>query len=55
MVDGLHILIWNRTKKPLVIALSGMGRVLSGRDNEGDLTNVKYKPNWNSHCEYPPM
>jgi hypothetical protein len=23
MVDGLHILIGNRTKKPLVIALSG--------------------------------
>jgi hypothetical protein len=23
MVGGLHTLIWNRTKKPLVIALSG--------------------------------
>jgi hypothetical protein len=25
MVDGLHMPIWNRTKKPLVIALSGVG------------------------------
>jgi hypothetical protein len=33
MVDGLHIPIWNRTKKPLAIALSGAGRVLRGRDD----------------------
>jgi hypothetical protein len=26
MVDGLHILIWNRTKKSLAIALSGVGK-----------------------------
>jgi hypothetical protein len=26
MVDGLQILIWNRTKKPLAIALSGVER-----------------------------
>jgi hypothetical protein len=26
MADGLHIPIWNRTKKPFVNALSGMGR-----------------------------
>jgi hypothetical protein len=26
MVDGLHILIQNRTVKPLAIALSGVGR-----------------------------
>jgi hypothetical protein len=25
MVDGFHILLWNRTKKPLAIALSGAG------------------------------
>jgi hypothetical protein len=30
MVDGLHIPIGNRTKKPLAIALSGMGRGLRG-------------------------
>jgi hypothetical protein len=30
MVDGLHIPIWNRTKKPLAIALSGVGKRLKG-------------------------
>jgi hypothetical protein len=40
MVDGLHIPIWNRTKKPLAIALSGMGRGLKGRDNGGNVNNV---------------
>jgi hypothetical protein len=30
MVDGLHIHIWNRTKKSLAIALSGAGK---GRDD----------------------
>jgi hypothetical protein len=35
MVDGLHILTHNRTIKPLVIALSGAGRRLMGRDGEG--------------------
>jgi hypothetical protein len=30
MVDGLHIL---RTKKPLAIALSGVGRGSKGRDS----------------------
>jgi hypothetical protein len=43
MVDGLHILIWKRTKKPLAIALNGAG--LRERDNGGDLTRVQYKPN----------
>jgi hypothetical protein len=33
MVDGLHIPICNRTRKPLAIALSGMGRGLKGRDD----------------------
>jgi hypothetical protein len=28
MVDGLRIHIWNRTMKPLAIALSGVGREL---------------------------
>jgi hypothetical protein len=40
MVDGLHIFIRNRTKKPLAIALSGTGRGLRERDGGGDLTNV---------------
>jgi hypothetical protein len=40
MVDGLHILKRNRTKKPLAVALSGAGRGLKGRDGRGDLTNI---------------
>jgi hypothetical protein len=32
MVDGLHIHIQNRTKKPLAIALNGAGRKLRGRE-----------------------
>jgi hypothetical protein len=31
MVDGLHIPIKNRTRKPLAIALSGVGRELQKR------------------------
>jgi hypothetical protein len=31
MVDGLHI--WDRTKKPLAIALSGAGRGLKGKND----------------------
>jgi hypothetical protein len=31
MADGLHILIWNRTKKPLAIALSGAEKELRVR------------------------
>jgi hypothetical protein len=53
VVDGLHIPIWNRTKKCLAISLSGAGRGLSGRDGEGDLTNVQYKSTWNYHNESP--
>jgi hypothetical protein len=30
MVDAFHIFIWNKTKKPLAIALSGMGMGLRG-------------------------
>jgi hypothetical protein len=32
MVNGHHILIQNRTKKPLEIVLHGVGRGLRGRD-----------------------
>jgi hypothetical protein len=41
MVDRLHILTWNRTKKPLAIVLSGEGRKSGGRGGGGDLTNAK--------------
>jgi hypothetical protein len=52
MVDGFHILIYNRTKKPLVIVLSGAGRRVEGqRDGGGVLTNVQCKPFWNYHNE----
>jgi hypothetical protein len=53
MVDGLHTLIQNRTKKPLAIALSGAGTGLRSRDSGGDLTNVKYKTIWNCHNKFP--
>jgi hypothetical protein len=53
MVDGIHILIWNRTKKSLAIALSVMERGLKVGEGGGDLTNVKYKPNWNCYYESP--
>jgi hypothetical protein len=52
MVDGLHILIWNSTKKPLAIALNEEG---GGGGGEGrcDLTNVQCKPIQNYHNEAP--
>jgi hypothetical protein len=34
MVNGLHILIQNRTKKPVAIALNGLGRGLRGETME---------------------
>jgi hypothetical protein len=43
MVDGLHIPIWNRTKKPLAIALSETRKGVRGRD---DGCNVQYNSNW---------
>jgi hypothetical protein len=53
MVDRLHILIWNRTKKFLVIALNGMERESTGRNSGGHVINVQYKPIWNCHNEFP--
>jgi hypothetical protein len=47
------ILIWNKTKKPLAIALSGVGRGLRRRDKGGDVTNVQYKSSWKCHYEFP--
>jgi hypothetical protein len=55
MVDRLQILIWNRTKKPLEIALSGVGKGLRGRDDGVIVNNVQYKTNWNRHYESPPV
>jgi hypothetical protein len=54
MVDGLHIPIRDRLKKPLAIALSGVGRGLRGRDDGGNVNNVQYKSNQNCHYEFPP-
>jgi uncharacterized protein with WD repeat len=51
MIDGFHIPIWNRTKKPLAIALGGMGTEQRGRDNEGNVNYVQYKSDWNCHFE----
>jgi hypothetical protein len=53
MVDRHRIFIWNRTKKPLAIALSGVGRGLRERDGGGNLTKVQYKLIWNYHNESP--
>jgi hypothetical protein len=53
MIDGLHIFIENRTKKPLAIVLSGTGRGLRGRHSESNLTSVQYKPIWNCHNDSP--
>jgi hypothetical protein len=49
MVDGLHILIQNRTTKPLAIAPSGEGRGWRGRAGGEDLTSVQSKSIWNCH------
>jgi hypothetical protein len=43
MVDRIHILIRNRTKKPLAIASSEAGKGLRGRNSRSDLTDV-HKP-----------
>jgi hypothetical protein len=53
MVDGLHTSICNRTKKPLAIALSGLGRGLMGRDDGDNVNNTQYKTNWNFYYESP--
>jgi hypothetical protein len=52
MVDGLHILIWNRTMKPLAITLSGVGRGVKRRNDGDDVTNVQHKSNWNCHYKW---
>jgi hypothetical protein len=54
MADGLHISKWNRTKKPLEITLSGVGRELKGRGDGGNVNNVQYKSNQNCYYKCPP-
>jgi hypothetical protein len=49
MVDGLHITTRNRTKKPLIIALCGVGRGLRRRDNGGNVNIIQYKSDLNCH------
>jgi hypothetical protein len=51
MMDFIYI--WNKLKKPLTIAVSGVGRGLRRRDNGGDVTNVQYKPHQNCHYDPP--
>jgi hypothetical protein len=50
MVDGLHI---PNSKRNLSIALSVVGRRLRGRNDGSEITNVRYKSNWNCHYEFP--
>jgi hypothetical protein len=45
--------IWSKTKKPLIIALSGTGWGGWGRNKGGNVTNVQYKSNQNCHYESP--
>jgi hypothetical protein len=47
MVDGLHILTRNRTKKPLATALRGVGRV------EGERRWGQCKSIWNCPNDSP--
>jgi hypothetical protein len=53
MVDGLHIPIWNRTKKPLAVALSGVGKGMRDKDYGDNVNNEQYKSNRNCHYESP--
>jgi hypothetical protein len=48
------IYLFDRTRKPLAIALSGVEEGLRGRDDRGDVNNVQRKSNWNCHYEPPP-
>jgi hypothetical protein len=47
MVDGLYILIQDRTKKPLAIVLSGAERESMGRDG-----GIQNKHIWNCYYEF---
>jgi hypothetical protein len=41
-------------KKPLAVALSGVGWGLRGRDDGGNVNNAQYKSNQNCHYESSP-
>jgi hypothetical protein len=45
MIEALYIIIWNRTKKPLAIALSEVRRDLRGRHYVDNVSDVQYKSN----------
>jgi hypothetical protein len=45
MVDGLPVLIQNRTKKPPAIALSGVGKCWKGESVEGETGR-----GWSNQC-----
>jgi hypothetical protein len=53
MADRLHIAIWNRIKKPLKIALSGVRRGLRGKEDGDNVNIVRCKSNLNCHYESP--
>jgi hypothetical protein len=55
MLNGLRILVWNRTKKTLAIALVEWEKGLRRAENGGDLTNIKHKPNQNCNSESHPV
>jgi hypothetical protein len=48
-------MVYGRWRKPLVIALSGVGRGLRGRDDGGNVTNAQYKSGRNGHYETTPI
>jgi hypothetical protein len=52
MVDGLHIPVGNRTKKPLAIALSGAEKGLR-EEMMDNVNNVQYMSSQNCHYESP--
>jgi hypothetical protein len=51
-MDFIH-LHETELKKPLSIALSGVGRLM-GRDDRGNVHNVQYKANQNCYYDSPP-
>jgi hypothetical protein len=42
-----------QNKKPLAIALSGVGRGLRGIDDGINVNKVQYKSTWNCHYKLP--
>jgi hypothetical protein len=44
---------WNKETSCNLKKIAGWE--LRGKEDEGDLTNVQYKPNWNCHYEFSPV